>query len=70
MTAIDILLALLVVVAGVGCLVAVLRMTSGIGRLGLALVLILVVLVCCGVELPTGHQVTDYINPTPTEVNR
>jgi hypothetical protein len=70
MTATDRLVAILAVAGGLACLVAVLRMTSGIGRFGLLLVLLLTLLVCLGVELPTWQQIADYLAPTPTEVNR
>jgi hypothetical protein len=70
MTATDRLVAILAVAGGLACLVAVLRMTSGIGRLGLLLVLLLTLLVCLGVQLPTWQQIADYLAPTPTEVNR
>lgn len=67
MTGIDIALAVVAVAIGVACLVAVLRMTSWIGRLGLAFVLLLVLLVCLGVELPTWRRIADYLAPTPTD---
>jgi hypothetical protein len=70
MTGIDIVLAVVAVAGGLACLVAVLRMTSWIGRLGLLLVLLLALLVCLGVPLPTWQQIADYLAPTPTEVNR
>jgi hypothetical protein len=70
MTGTDLLVAALAVAIGFGCLIVALRMTSGLGRLGLLLVLLLALLVCLGVPLPTWHQIADYLAPTPTEVNR
>jgi hypothetical protein len=70
MTTVDILVAILVVAIGPACLVAVARMTSGLGRLGLLLVLLLAVLIGLGCEPPSWQQITDYFAPTTTEVNR
>jgi hypothetical protein len=69
MTGPDLVLALVAGAAGVACLVAVLRMTSGLGRLGLLLVLVLAVLVGLGVQVPSWREIADYLAPTPTEVN-
>jgi hypothetical protein len=70
MTGTDLLVAALAVAIGFGCLIVALRMTSGLGRLGLLLVVLLAVLIGLGAELPTWHQIADYLAPTPTEVNR
>jgi hypothetical protein len=70
MTGTDILIAVLAVAIGLGCLILALRMMSGLGRLGLLLVVLLAVLIGLGAQLPTWHQIADYLNPTRTEVNR
>ena len=70
MTGTDILLAALAVAIGLGCLILPLRMMSGLGRLGLLLVVLHAVLIGLGAELPTWQQIADYLNPTRTEVNR
>jgi hypothetical protein len=69
-TALDYMLALLAVAVGVACVVTALRIASGLGRIGLLLVLLLVVLLCCNVPLPDWHDITGYLAPTTTEVTR
>jgi hypothetical protein len=39
-------------------------MTSGLGRIAVLLVLLLVVLLCCKVPLPGWHDITSYLAPT------
>jgi hypothetical protein len=62
-THIDVLLLLVAVAGGVACVVAALRMTSSVGRLGLLLVLLLAVLVCLGVRLPSWPEIAEYLAP-------
>jgi hypothetical protein len=65
-TVADTLLAIAAVAGGVVCAVAALRMTSGIGRLGLLLVLLLVTLVCLGVQPPSWQDIAGYLASEPT----
>jgi hypothetical protein len=64
MTALDHMIALLAIAAGVACVVITVRMTSGLGRIAVLLVLLLVVLLCCKVPLPGWHDITSYLAPT------
>ena len=66
MTHLDALLALAAAAAGIACVVVAFRMTSGIGRIGLLLVLVLVALACLGAEPPSWRDITGYFALGPT----